>query len=67
MKKLSYILFALVCTLFASCMGGDYASPVLDESPFGNNELKETNVLTIQQLKDKYNNLNHIQKLCLSP
>lgn len=57
MKKLSYILFALVCTLFASCMGGDYASPVLDESPFGNNELKETNVLTIQQLKDKYNNL----------
>lgn len=57
MKKLSYILFALVCTLFASCMGQDYAAPTLDESPFGNNELKETNVLTIQQLKDKYSNL----------
>ena len=57
MKKLSYILFALVCTLFASCMGEDYAAPSLDESPFGNNELKETNVLTIQQLKDKFNSI----------
>ena len=57
MKQLTYILIALVCTLFASCMGEDYASPALDQSPFGNNELKETNVLTIQQLKDKYSNI----------
>ena len=57
MKQLTYILIALVCTLFASCMGEDYAAPSLDESPFGNNELKETNVLTIQQLKDKYSNI----------
>ena len=54
MKQLKYFFFALVCTLFASCMGEDYASPALDEPPFGNNALKETNVLTIQQLKDKY-------------
>jgi len=57
MKQLKYFFFALVCTLFASCMGEDYASPALDEPPFGNNALKETNVLTIQQLKDKYNNV----------
>ncbi|MBQ1582040.1 MAG: hypothetical protein II107_06180, partial [Prevotella sp.] len=57
MKQLKYFLIALVCTLFASCMGEDYASPNLEGSPYGNNELKETNVLTIQQLKDKYSNV----------
>ena len=57
MKQLKYFLIALVCTLFASCMGEDYASPNFDGSPYGNNELKETNVLTIQQLKDKYSNV----------
>ena len=54
MKKYQYILLALVCSLFASCMGEDYAEPSLSESPYGNNELTESGVITIAQLKEKY-------------
>ena len=45
----------LACTLLASCMGDNYDSPNLNEPPYGNKELTETNVLTIKQLKAKYN------------
>lgn len=55
MKKLKYTMMAAVCTLFASCMGDSYAEP--DEhapAPYGNNELTETNVISIAQLKNNY-------------
>ena len=45
----------LACTLLASCMGDDYDAPDLNEPPYGNKQLTETNVLTIEQLKAKYN------------
>lgn len=45
----------LACTLLASCMGDDYDAPDLNEPPYGNKELTETNVLSIKQLKAKYN------------
>lgn len=45
----------LACTLLASCMGDEYDAPDLNEPPYGNKELTETNVLTIEQLKAKYN------------
>lgn len=46
---------AAVCALFASCMGGSYAEPDEDmPAPYGNNELAETNVITIAQLKSDY-------------
>jgi DNA/RNA endonuclease YhcR with UshA esterase domain len=37
-------------------MGSDYAAPDIDPAnpPYGNNDLKETQVLTIRQLKDQY-------------
>ena len=54
MKNFIYILFALACTLFASCMGDGFAEPDLSVSPYGNNQLSEANVLTIAQLKTKY-------------
>ena len=54
MKTLKYSIYALACTLFASCMGAGYADPDIDEIPFGNNELTETNVVTIAQLKSDY-------------
>lgn len=56
MKKIKYIILLLVGGLMASCMGADYAAPELnaDHSPWGNNEIKETNVLTIAQLKSKF-------------
>lgn len=57
MKDLKYIAMALVCALFVSCMADDYDAPKLDESPYGNNELTETNVLSIEQLKTKYSNV----------
>ena len=54
MKKIQYILMALTCVLLASCMADDYSAPNIDEAPFGNNSLQETNVITIAQLKAKY-------------
>lgn len=57
MKKYQSIILALICTLFASCMGEDYAEPNLSESPYGNNELTESGVITIAQLKEKYANI----------
>lgn len=54
MKDIKYILFALICILFSSCMGEDYADPTITENPYGNNEITETNVITIAQLKSKY-------------
>lgn len=48
---------AIVGTLFVACMGEDYAEPALEQSPYGNNALTESNLLTIQQLKDKYANI----------
>ena len=54
MKDLKYLIIALACTLFASCMGDGFADPDLSNSPYGNNELTESNVLTIAQLKTKY-------------
>ena len=55
MKNIKYIMMAAVCTLFASCMGDRYAET--DEAmpaPYGNNELTETNVISIADLKTKF-------------
>ena len=55
MKEIKYLMITAVCVLFASCMGDSYAG--IDENapvPYGNNELTETNVITIAQLKSNY-------------
>ena len=55
MKKIKYLIITAVCVLFALCMGDSYAG--IDENapvPYGNNELTETNVITIAQLKSDY-------------
>ena len=62
MKKIHYLLLALVCTLFASCMNGndglfgdDWKAPEsLSDNLYGNPDIKETNLLTIAQLKSKF-------------
>ena len=57
MKKLKYLMMAAVCALFASCMGDSYAEPAeTGSAPYGNNELTETNVISIAQLKSKFAN-----------
>ena len=55
MKEIKYLMITAVCVLFVSCMGDSYAG--IDENapvPYGNNELTETNVITIAQLKSDY-------------
>ena len=55
MDKLKYIMMALVCGLFTACMDGDYDEGAQsDDAPYGNNDITETNLLTIQELKTKY-------------
>ena len=54
--KTTYLLiFALACTLFSSCMNGDWDEPDFNgAAPYGNNSLKEQNVITIAELIKNY-------------
>ena len=54
MKDIKYILLALICCLFTGCMDSDWENPYPVSSPYGNRELKETNVISIAQLKSDY-------------
>ena len=58
MKSIKYLklaLFALVIGLSAtSCMDDDWTDPTGEVAPFGNNQLQETNVVTIADLKAEY-------------
>lgn len=57
--KTTYLLiFALACTLFSSCMNGDWDEPDFNgAAPYGNNSLTEQNVITIAALINKYPNV----------
>ena len=56
MKKIIYIAVALVSLALASCMGDDYDDPNFSGgSPYGNNAIEETNVISIADLQTKYN------------
>lgn len=57
--KTTYLfLFACVCTLFSSCMNGDWDEPDFKGgAPYGNNSLTEQNVITIKELIAKYPNV----------
>lgn len=58
MKKIKYtalVMFALIFSYaVTSCMDEDWNDPTGDTAPYGNSELKETNVITIAELKTKY-------------
>ena len=54
MNALKTIAIALSCTLFASCMDTGYDKPDLNEPPYGNNDITETNVISIADLKAMY-------------
>ena len=63
-KHIAYFLMAAVSMLgITSCMNGDNIKGEWDEpnfndgAPFGNNDIEETNVITIQELLDKYPNV----------
>ena len=54
MKKIHYLLLALVCGLFVGCMDKDWDEPGPDSSLYGNPNIKEANVISIQDLKNKF-------------
>lgn len=59
MKKTIFLLSLCMIT-FTSCMDGDYDTPSFeqqDDIPYGNNELEESNVVSIADLKDQYSNI----------
>lgn len=58
MKSIKYLklaLFALVMGLtVTSCIDEDWTDPTGEVAPFGNNQIQETNVVSIADLKAKY-------------
>lgn len=55
MRPFKIITTAILCLLaFASCMDKDWDEPDTSESPYGNNAIQETNVISIADLKTKY-------------
>ena len=52
MKNIKYIMLALVCTLFTGCMDGNWDEPTGYQR--GNIAVPETNIMTIAQVKAKY-------------
>lgn len=58
MNILKYTRFALVAIIMGattvSCMDEDWDDPTGNTYPYGNNNLEETNVVTIANLKDMY-------------
>ena len=61
MKTIHYFILVLVCALFGSCMNGnddlfndDWNQAATTGNEYGNKNLKETNVVTIASLIQKY-------------
>lgn len=58
MKKIKFIALAFLALTLSSCMGDSYADPDLTEkvpaAPWGNNSLKEKNVISIADLKTQF-------------
>lgn len=54
MKKIHYLILALVCSVFTGCMDGDWDEPATRDTLYGNSAIKETNVITIKDLKTKF-------------
>ena len=58
MKKIKFIALAFLALTLGSCMGDGYADPDLTEkvpaAPWGNNSLKEKNVISIADLKTQF-------------
>lgn len=58
MKNFKYIKLVMAALLLGlsvnSCLDDDWDNPTGDIPPYGNNDLQETNVVTIAELKDMY-------------
>ena len=57
MRHLSYILIPIVSALLTACMANSYDDPNTPaEDVYGNKAITETNVITIEALKNQYSN-----------
>lgn len=57
MKRISYLIIAVLCLGMTACMDGGYDEPDFSKgAPYGNNAIEPANLVTIQQLKEKYRN-----------
>ena len=61
MKKILYIFMAAACIMFTGCIGGedigfddDWNAPDGSNAPYGDNSIKEENVMSIAAFKEKY-------------
>lgn len=61
MKKILYIFIASISLLFTGCIGGedigfddDWNTPDGSNAPYGNNDIKDENVMSIAAFKEKY-------------
>lgn len=58
MKKIKFIALAFLALTLGSCMGDSYADPDLTDkvpaAPYGNNSLREKNVISIADLKTQF-------------
>ena len=60
MKNIKYLLMlVLACSLFTGCMDDDWDTPNAEalNKAYGNQEIAETNVITIGSLKEKYDSV----------
>lgn len=60
MKNIKYLLMlVLACSLFTGCMDDDWDTPNAEalNKAYGNQEIAETNVITIGSLKEQYKNV----------
>lgn len=51
---LSILALSLSASLITSCMDKDWEAPAFEQAPYGNNDIQETNPITIAQLKQMY-------------
>ena len=65
MKKIKFIALAFLALTLGSCMGDGYADPDLTEkvpaSPWGNNSLREKNVISIDPVCYDYQQRQWLQ------
>ena len=54
MNTIKYYIMTLATIIMSSCMDGGYGDVDVSIDPFANNDIKETNVITIKELKDMY-------------
>ena len=63
MKNIKYLLMlVLACSLFTGCMDDDWDTPNAEalNKAYGNQEIAETNVITIGSLKEKYESVINV-------